>query len=252
MSEVKPASVAVREHFYPEVAVSGFSHVDMAVGFYVQIAAIMQPDYHVLDFGAGRGEPIADDPIAFRRDLVNLQGRCAHLTGCDVDPVVMSNPYLDAAAIIVPGEKLPFDDASFDMIVSRYVFEHLPDPAASVAEMLRVLKPGGWICATTPNRFGYVAIAASLIPNRLHVAYLKKVQPERQARDVFPTVYGLNSMRALRRHFGPHGKLYVFRHSSEPAYHFNNRLVFGALKLLHKFLPDVFQTALFIYFRKSS
>lgn len=252
MSEDIPKSASIRAHFYPESAVSGFSHVDMAIGFYSQIAAILRPEHHVLDFGAGRGEPITDDPVPFRRNLVNLQGRCAHLTGCDVDPVVMTNPYLDAAVVIVPDEKLPFPDASFDIIVSRYVFEHLPDPAGSVAEMLRVLKPGGWICATTPNRFGYVALAASLIPNRLHVAYLKKIQPERKAEDVFPTVYGLNSLRALRRHFGPHGELHVFRHSSEPAYHFNSRFLFGALKLFHKILPDVFQTALFIYFRKTS
>ena len=246
----KADSIAIREKHYPEIAVSGFSHVDMTICFYSQIAAILQPEHRVLDFGAGRGEPIADDPVPYRRNLVNLRGRCAHVAGCDVDPVVKTNPYLDSSAIIVPSEPLPYPTASFDLIISRYVFEHLPDPSGSVEELLRVLKPGGWICATTPNRFGYVALAASLVPNRLHAHYLKAIQPERDGRDVFPTTYGLNSMRALRRHFGRHGDLYVFRHSSEPAYHFNKSMIFSTFKLLHKLLPDVLQTSMFIYFHK--
>jgi ubiquinone/menaquinone biosynthesis C-methylase UbiE len=41
------------------------------------------------------------------------------------------------------GESLGFGDASFDKIVSLFALLHLPNPAAGIAEMLRVLKPGG-------------------------------------------------------------------------------------------------------------
>ncbi|MEL7448439.1 MAG: class I SAM-dependent methyltransferase [Pseudomonadota bacterium] len=40
---------------------------------------------------------------------------------------------------------LPFADASFDMVIAAHVLEHLPEPVAALAEMRRVLKPGGWI-----------------------------------------------------------------------------------------------------------
>jgi hypothetical protein len=54
----------------------------------------------VLDFGAGRGEPIVDDTVAYRRHLSNMKGRCAHLAGCDIDEAVLDNPYLDHAEVI--------------------------------------------------------------------------------------------------------------------------------------------------------
>ena len=38
---------------------------------------------------------------------------------------------------------LPFADGSIDGVISEAVLEHVPDPAAHVAEMLRVLRPGG-------------------------------------------------------------------------------------------------------------
>lgn len=41
--------------------------------------------------------------------------------------------------------KLPFDDASFDVIACRLAFHHMPDPAAVLAEMVRVCRVGGKI-----------------------------------------------------------------------------------------------------------
>jgi ubiquinone/menaquinone biosynthesis C-methylase UbiE len=38
---------------------------------------------------------------------------------------------------------LPFRDASFDFVWSRFLFEYLPDPPAALAEMMRVAHPGG-------------------------------------------------------------------------------------------------------------
>ena len=40
---------------------------------------------------------------------------------------------------------LPFDDASFSLVVSRFAFHHFPDPDAVLAEMRRVCRPGGRI-----------------------------------------------------------------------------------------------------------
>lgn len=238
------------QRFYPEIAVGGFSHVDGSVAFYSQIAALLRPEDRLLDYGAGRGEQIADDPAPYRRALLTLRGRCAHVEGCDVAPAVLGNPYLDHAEVIDPAAALPYADASFDVIVSRYVFEHVGNPGQVARELLRVVKPGGWICAVTPNGFGYVAAAARLLPNRRHVAALQRVQPGRKAEDVFPTRYLLNSRRALEQHFGHAADVHLFRASAEPAYHFGSALLFGAFKLLHRLLPEVLQNQLFIFMRR--
>ncbi|WP_373474687.1 hypothetical protein [Sphingorhabdus sp.] len=100
--DIEPSSVrittsekpSIHQHFYPEAKATGFSHVDGGIAFYTQIAALLKPTDHVLDFGAGRGEQIVDDPVAYRRFLTNFQGRCARVEGCDVDPVVLTNTNL--------------------------------------------------------------------------------------------------------------------------------------------------------------
>jgi len=48
--------------------------------------------------------------------------------------------------------ELSFADEKFDLVVSSECVEHTPDPAKAVLEMLRVLKPGGHLVLTTPNR----------------------------------------------------------------------------------------------------
>jgi len=47
-------------------------------------------------------------------------------------------------------EKMTFDDASFDLLVTQDVFEHIMDPHAAFSEIARVLKPGGAHVFTMP------------------------------------------------------------------------------------------------------
>jgi len=60
------------------------------------------------------------------------------------------NPHIVNAA----GEALPFPEATFDLILSHEVIEHVADDADAVREMVRALKPGGRIVLFCPNR-GY-------------------------------------------------------------------------------------------------
>jgi SAM-dependent methyltransferase len=48
------------------------------------------------------------------------------------------------------GRSIPFPDASFDSVMCTEVLEHVEDPARLIAEMLRVLRPGGTLLATVP------------------------------------------------------------------------------------------------------
>ena len=50
------------------------------------------------------------------------------------------------------------EDASFDTIVSCETIEHVPDPRKALAELSRVLKPGGRLFLTTPNYFGIMGL----------------------------------------------------------------------------------------------
>lgn len=235
---------------FAEANVSGFAHIDQEVAFFTQIAAVLRPDFTVLDFGAGRGEWFHDDPVTYRRELQLLKGRCAFVDGCDVDPVVHDNPTLDRATVFDPRAPLPYEDDRFDLIISRYVFEHIEDPVWTSRELLRVTKPGGWICAVTPNKYGYVALASRLVPNRLHAAVLNKVQPHRRDRDVFPTAYRLNTPGDLKRHFGGQADVYYYRGSAVPSYHFGRKAMFRLLTILHWLLPAPLGTGLFVFIRK--
>jgi SAM-dependent methyltransferase len=54
--------------------------------------------------------------------------------------------------VVGDAHPLPFAAAAFDALFAGELIEHLPDPAAGVAEFRRVLKPGGTLVLTTPNR----------------------------------------------------------------------------------------------------
>ncbi len=60
-----------------------------------------------------------------------------------------------ATATAMEGDalNLPFPDESFDVVIISEVMEHIPDDKGVLAEMVRVLKPGGRIAVTVP-RYG--------------------------------------------------------------------------------------------------
>ncbi len=58
-----------------------------------------------------------------------------------------------AGVALGEGERLPFAGASFNFILSNEVIEHVVDDAQVVAEMVRVLRPGGRMVIFCPNRW---------------------------------------------------------------------------------------------------
>ena len=56
------------------------------------------------------------------------------------------NPHADLHGSI---DTIPVEDASFDVVLCLQVLEHVPDPAAAVRELHRVVRPGGRVLLTT-------------------------------------------------------------------------------------------------------
>lgn len=106
----------------------------------------------VLEVGCGTG-----------RFSTGLRDRGARLTVLDIGKRLVRDV---AAAVGVPGVvgdacRLPFEDESFDAVVSSECVEHTPDPCRAVAEMCRVVRPGGLVCLTTPNKIWYPSLVAA-------------------------------------------------------------------------------------------
>lgn len=240
----------ITERLRPEVGAAGFAHDDTTVMFYERVNALVKQDYRVLDLGAGRGEAF-DAAESYSVGLRRFKGRVAHVAGVDVDPVVLTNPSLDEAKLIGSDGILPFADAQFDLIFSDWVLEHIENVDRFVSEVYRVLKPGGWFCARTPNKWGYIALAARLTPASLESRVLKKVQPNRQEKDVFPKHYRFNTLSQIRGAFPPEQwQNCSYAVNSVPAYHANSVVLFNAIDLFQKLTPHGMRTVLMVFLRK--
>ena len=133
------------------------------------------------------------------------------------------------------------------------VFEHLADPKFIAAELNRVLRPGGWICAATPNKWGYIGLGARLVPNNLHTLLLKFLIPSKKEKDTFPTLYRLNTPRALIHFFPPdrfdHCSYFV---DPGPAYHANRRWLAFLIQAYNWIMPLRLQPVYLIFLNKKS
>jgi ubiquinone/menaquinone biosynthesis C-methylase UbiE len=93
----------------------------------------------VLELGAGTGlnlelYPQAVDDLILLEPDPHMAKRLRETAAASPRAVSVSE---------APAERLPFEDSSFDTAVSTLVFCTVPDPAAALSEVARVLKPGG-------------------------------------------------------------------------------------------------------------
>ncbi len=118
--------------------------------------SLLSPDEvrgrRVLDAGAGTGH--------FSRVLEQWG---AKLVSLDLGPALLGEVVKKCRTLPVCGSvlDLPFADGSFDTVLSTEVIEHTPDPRRAVAQLCRVLKPGGLLVLTVPNRLWRPAILAA-------------------------------------------------------------------------------------------
>ncbi len=125
-------------------------HYDSKWSFYIQatlretLARLsLDPADRVLDVGCGTG--------ALLRELARSHP-AALLAGVDPVPemLAVARRGLPSGVELLEGcaERLPFAEGRFDVVVSCNMFHYLRQPAAALAEMARVLRPGGRLVIT--------------------------------------------------------------------------------------------------------
>jgi SAM-dependent methyltransferase len=139
----------------------------------------------VLDAGCGRAGIMQDH-----------HGETTFLAGTDADmSSLRDNSRLHAGALADLGA-LPFADASFDIVGSTWVMEHLEEPEEAFREIGRVLRPGGHLLLLTPNAWSPVTLLNRAIPGRLQSALVRQAYG-RESKDTFPVVYDANTRGRL-------------------------------------------------------
>ena len=183
----------------------------------------------ILDLGCGRG------------GVVELLWREVELAaGLDPDSPSLSEHRAQGMPVVRGvGERMPFVDESFDLIVCLWVLEHLKDPVDAFREVRRVLRPRGHFVFVTPNMRNPLMVA-----NRIGKALpslQRRLVPRfygREEADTFPVQYRANTVEAIREHAEAAGmQVYDLRVVPDPTYLAMNSLMFQASVMSERLLP---------------
>jgi len=143
-ADSRKLSARARLHTYTVAELGWFEWAAAGMAF--------SPDETVLDIGCGPGwfwATIADTvPKSIALTLADQS------SGMVAEAVERVRPLGFGAVrgVVADAAKLPFADASFDVVVAMHMLYHLVDPAIAIAEFHRVLKPGGRLAVTTNGR----------------------------------------------------------------------------------------------------
>lgn len=132
-----------------------------------------------LHFGSGRDKNgVADRLNSDKNEIVSID---PDSNGLEQNPSELK--------VKGDGQRLPFEENSFDLVFSEYVFEHLPKPKLALEEIDRVLQPEGSFVVLVPNPRHYYALVADLTPFWFHKLWFRLQGVESADDDRFPTQY---------------------------------------------------------------
>jgi SAM-dependent methyltransferase len=144
---------ATGERLVPELQHGELVHAEHLARY--RFAAQLARGRRVLDVASGEGYGAQ----------ILAAGGAGSVVGADVDEQAVAHArarYPDAEFVVADVAKLPFEDDSFDLVVSFETIEHVPNPEGVLAELRRVLRPDGLLVISTPNKHQY------LVENEFH------------------------------------------------------------------------------------
>ncbi|MTE14338.1 class I SAM-dependent methyltransferase [Nocardia aurantiaca] len=113
------------------------------------------PAARVIDVGCGAGRHSFE---AYRRgaDIVAFDRNAADLADVEVMFHAMAEAgeapeYAKAETVCGDALELPYGDGEFDVVIASEILEHIPLDEQAIAELVRVLKPGGALAVTVPR-----------------------------------------------------------------------------------------------------
>jgi len=180
---------------------------------------------------------ILDAGCGFSNMLTSEYNKAKRVIGVDVSEEFLSkNPILNEK-IVANLESIPqVKSNSIDLIISSWVFEHLERPKKVFLEFSRVLRKGGKIVFITPNVWNYVVILNRIIPEKLRLKVVKKMN-KKLVTDPMPTFYRANSKRVIEKLTETYGlKLEKLILNGDPTYVAINRLFFWIGVFIEAFL----------------
>lgn len=174
----------------------------------------------ILEAAAGREAGcVLDDGCGVGVYLERLSPRAASAFGVEYDAERAVQAAQRVRGIVrAAAERLPFASASFDLLLSHEVLEHVAGDRAALEEIVRLLRPGGRLVLFVPNR-GY--------PFETHGVFWR-------GRYRFGNIPLINYLpRPLRRRLAPHVRAYTARDlrrllAGLPVHIVRREIVFGA------------------------
>jgi SAM-dependent methyltransferase len=144
----------------------------------------------ILEIGCGKGAILA-----------HLQAAGHQCSGIEIDPAALAEcraAHPELAVDLASGDALPFQAASFDIVLSFDVFEHIRDSDRHVEEVRRVLKPGGRYVLQTPNKWTNIPFEVLRHMQKLHLG------PTAAYREATRDHCALHNYWQLQRRFRDH------------------------------------------------
>jgi SAM-dependent methyltransferase len=196
------------------------------------LAECITPQTRLLDVGCGPGGLVA-----------SYEGVVQQVIGVDAYASRFDQPAELHTLVEGDGDRLPFPASTFDLVTCSWVLEHLHQPAITIAEICRVLKPGGRLLFITPNTLNYVVWLRRLIPNRFSKSIVHRIYG-RDEDFINPTYYRANTYRQIESLMVQSGFVCErFEHISDPTYLALNDLLFYLSVGIERLLDRVWRSS---------
>lgn len=142
---------------------------------------------------------VLDIPAGAGQVTQALRDRGCVVTPADINQLHPDYVFADMTA------RFPFEDGAFDAAICLEGIEHMIDPVHLLKELLRVVRPGGWVILSTPNVMNMYSRLQFLFTGTLHQfcpSTLRDIPPDVQADRFHIAPMDYHRVRYLAEYYG--------------------------------------------------